>query len=82
MNKLCKKCSLDKPIEQFRPSKQTKDGLFSFCRECQDLVNKLLYEKNKIKRIQQVMTWNELHPDKLKVYKDTWRKNKNQPTIN
>ncbi len=76
MNKACKKCNTDKDIGQFRDSKQTKDGKFPFCIECQDKMNKELYLKNKQKRLQQISKWNLEHPDKLKTYKSNWRKNK------
>lgn len=81
MNKLCKKCTLEKPIGEFRDSKQTNDKKFPICRECQNLVNKLLYQKNKQKRIQQVVIWNNLHPNELKSYKKVWRKNKKKERI-
>ena len=80
MNKTCKKCRTDKPVEQFRKNSKTKDGLFLYCKDCQDIMNKELYIKNKQKRISQITKWNIEHPDKLKDYKDTWRKNKKQDT--
>lgn len=33
-SKTCSRCSESKPLDQFGPSKQTRDGLFPYCREC------------------------------------------------
>lgn len=76
MNKACKKCKTDKPIERFRNNNKTKDKLFPYCIECQDKINKELYIKNKQKRLTQITKWNSDHKDKLKTYKSNWRRNK------
>jgi hypothetical protein len=45
MNKVCKKCQAEKPIEEFRRSKNTKSGYTSPCLECS---NKAQRERNKL----------------------------------
>ncbi len=72
--KYCKKCETDKQDNEYRSSNTTKDGLFGFCRNCQDKVNKDLYEKKKEQRIKQVTKWNNLEENKEKVkeYKRDW----------
>lgn len=78
MNKICRKCDIEKPLEQFRKNNKTKDRLFPYCIECQNIINKKLYIKNKQKRLAQITKWNLEHPDKLKTYKSNWRENKNK----
>lgn len=34
MNKVCKRCGIEKTTSDFRKRKQAKDGLQSYCREC------------------------------------------------
>lgn len=49
--KRCNKCNTDKPESEFA---LVKGKLFSTCKVCKNASNKAWYEKNKIKRIQQV----------------------------
>lgn len=34
MDKVCTKCQVAKPLEDFSPSKRTKDGLHCWCKQC------------------------------------------------
>jgi hypothetical protein len=38
--KVCVKCNIEKPVENFSKSSSSKDGLQSYCRECQSEANR------------------------------------------
>ena len=48
MNKVCKKCGIDKPINEYHKSKAFIDGFNNKCRGCVNLYNSI---RNKEKRI-------------------------------
>lgn len=73
--KKCKSCNKEKDLSQFRDSPKFKDKKFPWCLECQNARNKVLYHKNKTKRLKQITEWNNKHPEKLKIYKENWRNN-------
>lgn len=77
LEKYCSRCRKVKPINDFRINPRTKDGLFCFCRICQNEANKILYQRNKEKRIQQISDWNLKNKEKTSKYKRNWyHKNK------
>jgi 5-methylcytosine-specific restriction endonuclease McrA len=51
-NKKCAKCLLKKGITEFHKSKQTKDGLKPYCKECRK-VEKLEYRAKNLEKIKQ-----------------------------
>lgn len=62
--KHCRKCNLIKTKEEFRLSKQSKDGLYTYCKTCSRIEAKKSYarngKKNKIYGVEQVegvSTW-------------------------
>lgn len=61
MNKQCQMCNITKLIDNFSPSKQTKDGLFSYCKPCKYQANKKSDSKrlseNRIKFLEQRKNW-------------------------
>ena len=44
-NKICKDCGLDKPFEDFRVRKSSKDGLGFTCKECMKKRDKIYYRQ-------------------------------------
>ena len=38
--KVCPKCGQDKPITEFSKNKKNKDGHFTYCKECQLVINR------------------------------------------
>jgi hypothetical protein len=52
MKKICRICHEEKTGSEFPPRKDSKDGLFNHCKECQKKRGKAHYEKNKAKYIE------------------------------
>jgi len=46
-SKTCRECKIEKPVEAYTPSKQTKDGYLSACKECTAAYARTGYEKDK-----------------------------------
>jgi hypothetical protein len=44
--KVCAKCKISKTPEAFSPSKQQKDGLFPYCKECNRVICRAKYARN------------------------------------
>lgn len=47
--KTCKKCGVDKPLEEFHHNKNFKDGRYRTCKMCRRAANKKRYKENKTK---------------------------------
>lgn len=47
MNKICSKCGLEKPINEFVKNKTKKDGYASYCKECHRKTCHTYYLNNK-----------------------------------
>jgi NMD protein affecting ribosome stability and mRNA decay len=45
--KVCKKCNIEKPLDNFWTKKETKDGLNRLCIDCTKIEAKKHYESNK-----------------------------------
>jgi len=66
--KLCPKCEVEKPIDQFFSCSGSKDGLQGFCKSCGCLAMKNWYENNKDKMNQHKKIYYENNKDKKKQY--------------
>lgn len=53
MVKYCKTCGADKPIGEFVPSKNSKDGVRGLCKECHNGY----YRKRRIEKYEQVRSY-------------------------
>jgi len=49
VNKFCKNCSTDKPIEDFYKNKNSLDGLGTYCKSCDKQIRKNNYDGMKLK---------------------------------
>lgn len=47
--KICTKCKVTKPLEEFHKLKISKDGLHTYCKECKNSINKKYYKSLSIK---------------------------------
>jgi hypothetical protein len=59
MNKICNKCHIEKPINEFPKNSQNKDKLFGYCKICKRIRDRL-YAKT--------------HPEIMKKHRTRWEK--------
>ena len=62
--KICRKCKEKKDICLFGKTKQNKDGLKSYCKDCRKLESKLYRENNKEKRSETLKKFYEKNKEK------------------
>lgn len=68
-NKICKRCNVEKPNDLFSFSKQSKDGRFWWCKECQ---SKHYASNIEYRRAQNAERYKKIKSDPAKL--DRWRK--------
>ena len=71
--KLCNKCGLLKPIEDFYKASGTKDGRRGECIPCAQVIRRRWYEANKVKSIEAAKRWQERNPEKHAAYQAEYR---------
>jgi len=71
MSKTCSKCGSSGP---FHKEKRANDGLTSQCRKCINQQNKKRYYENKEVHIAKVKEWQTNNKNKVKKYKNKWKK--------
>ena len=82
--KNCKKCGLEKVLNEFYTDKRTKDGYESGCKECKKKYNaenkerisqnkKEYYEKNKESLLEYKKNYKQQNPDKIRLSNKRWR---------
>jgi hypothetical protein len=78
--KKCPKCQRELELGNFRNCKKNRDGLFSSCRPCQDLAEKIRYLEKKETRKAQIRDWQKKNPEKNKEYQKNWAAKKTNDT--
>jgi len=84
--KVCNKCDIEKPLEDFYLEKRNKSGVMGLCKECYNFNQKKHRENNKdkIKERSQLYykenkekkkIYQEKNRDKIKIYSLNWKKN-------
>jgi hypothetical protein len=64
--KLCKKCNLEKKIENFSNNKNEKDGKSIYCKACEKERKKQYTEKNRDIINEKARNWRKENPEKYK----------------
>jgi len=64
--KICKKCNIEKKIEDFSNNKNEKDGKSIYCKECEIKRKKEYREKNRDKINEKARKWRKENPEKYK----------------
>jgi len=64
--KICKSCRLEKPSEEFSPSKYYKDGLYSSCTLCIKAKDAAKYQKNREKRLAYAEEYRKAHKEEIR----------------
>lgn len=76
MQKLCKKCNIEKPIDEFYKAKGTKDGYRGECKKC-SLENQSK-NANKERKKEYAKEWYENNKEKVKRYAENYKDTKNE----
>jgi hypothetical protein len=77
MEKKCSKCDIVKSITDFNKQKIGKDGVRSYCRECQKILRKEYSDNNKELEYIYQLKYRKNNPN----YNKDWQKNKRQRDI-
>ena len=86
-NKICKRCGLSLPADNFYKNKASKDGLARLCKNCSHKVNRDWAANNPDKAKEQIAKWRQNNPgydsdyyesnrDKKVAYTKQWKQNK------
>ena len=70
MNKICSKCGLEKPINEFVKNKTKKDGYTSYCKECHRKTCRAYYLNNK----QVIRKHAKIYQNKMKDFVNHFKK--------
>jgi len=72
--KICRKCKLEKDINEFSKKSETKDGKQSICKYCDKQKSKEWKKNNKEKVKLQRKKYNLKNPEKIIEYQKKWAK--------
>ena len=75
-SKSCKKCLNVKPLTSFRRQSSTSDGYKYVCKECDSLVAKERYQKNRSRLIELSKEWQKKNKDKAALYSRRYKEKK------
>ena len=64
--KICSKCQVEKPLADFSPNKNYRDGFTTWCKECHRSYNREHYQANREKKRSQHHAWYLANTDKVK----------------
>lgn len=64
-SKLCNKCNIEKPLDNYHKDKSKKDGYKNYCKLCQKSYSDMFYEKNRDKIIEYSLNYEKNNLDKI-----------------
>jgi len=73
--KVCSKCKIEKPLEEFTKNKHLKNGVISRCKECSNKYLRELNAKNPERARNAVKKWQADNKDWVKNNHKKWRDN-------
>lgn len=73
--KTCSKCGEIKPFDQFRVSRQRKDGRQCYCRSCHAKANSVWRSKHRARHLATVRKWHSDNRDKSRAANRAWTAN-------
>ena len=81
MKKCCTKCSIEKPLTEFGKRKNSKDGLYNWCKKCATEASLLHYrtEKGRETNKRAAANYKLKNEEKIKQYMEEYRKIKYTP---
>lgn len=71
-SKTCFKCSITKPLSEYQKNKARKDGVETYCRECNNARIKANYEKNPEYKIAKTREYHVNNPEWSKEVQHEW----------
>ena len=66
--KRCTKCKQEKSFSEFSKNKNCKDGLHSWCKECERPIGKAHYQRNKQKVKARANAWSKNNPERARAH--------------
>ena len=66
--KVCSKCKVDKPVNEFHKNRSRKDGLGHYCKLCARAATRTNYRINPEKMVANVAKWQKANPEKVKAH--------------
>lgn len=70
--KVCTKCGIKKPLDQFYKDKKKKDWYHSCCKSCKNIVNKKYIDNNNLIIKQKAKKYREEHKEHIKEKNKNW----------
>ena len=74
--KVCGKCKVEKPYDDFHNNKSSKDGKQYSCKNCHNQVIKKHRQENPDKKREQNKKWRQENADKKREYRKKYEKNR------
>ncbi len=65
--KVCKRCSIEKPIAEFSHNKTRRDGLQDYCKVCNGIINKLWLNQHREQYKQTQANWYKQNRNRLRI---------------
>lgn len=73
INKICSRCGLEKPLDEFGTDKRRKDGHASICRACDRIRHREYYEVHRDRKVERQRAYREANPEKAKESSRKWK---------
>lgn len=71
-SKICSKCGIEKPFDNFYKRKDSKDGYRNDCKDCKNIMFKNLYKSNKDKINEKHKEYNKNNKKEIKKYHEEY----------
>ena len=72
LTKICSKCGIEKPLNEFNRKRVNKDGRRAECKLCQRKAGKRYYIENADAVNERVKAYREANPDKVREFSKKW----------
>lgn len=70
--KICSKCGIEKPVNEFYKDRRSKDGLRSHCKECHNLSSRKWRSENPEKQRERCRKWQADNPERNREHSRKW----------
>lgn len=80
--KTCRTCQQSKPTDQFHRNKYTKDGLNSYCKECNNQKSKDWHRNNRERSLAANRQWREENRERATAISKAWKERNPEKVLN